>query len=71
MPGLVPYLWDASRTRLRQGATSMWISGHGHGFYRGAGAADRHGGGAGGDPPVREIVRVTETAEQHRSDRAP
>ena len=34
-PVLVPYLWDASRRRLRQGATSMWISGHGHGFYPG------------------------------------
>ena len=64
MPGLVPYLWDASRRRLRQGATSMWISGHGHGFYRGQALLLDTAGATDGDPPVREIVRVTETAEK-------
>ena len=63
-PVLVPYLWDAGRRRLRQGATSMWISGHGHGFYPGQALLLDTAGPAGGDPPVREIVQVTEAAEK-------
>ena len=64
VPGLVPYLWDASRRRQRQGATSMWISGHGHGCYRGQALLLDTAAATDGDPPVREIVWVTETAEQ-------
>ena len=61
---LVPYLWDPSETWLRRGATSLWISGHGHGFCPGqlllidTSATDQ------GDPPVREIVQVTEAEER-------
>ena len=63
-PVLVPYLWDASRQWLRQGATAMWISGHGHGCYPGQALLLDTAGPAGGDPPAREIVRVTEMAEE-------
>ena len=35
VPQLVPYQWDPGVTWLRRGATSMWIDGHGHGFYPG------------------------------------
>ena len=62
-PGLVPYWWDDSRRRLRQGATSMWISGHGHGFCQGQALLLDTAGAAGGDPPVREIVQVTDATE--------
>ena len=65
VPQLVPYLWDPSVPCLRQGATSMWVNGHGHGFYSGqqllidTAATD-------GDPPNREIVRVA--AAEERTD---
>ena len=63
-PVLVPYLWDAGSRWLRQGATSMWISGDDHGLYPGQALLLDTAGAAGGDPPVREIVRVTETARE-------
>ena len=60
---LVPYQWDASSRWLRQGATSMWISGHDLGLHPGQ-ALLLDTAGTGGDPPVRETVRVTETAQE-------
>ncbi len=62
-PVLVPYWWDASERQLRQGATSMWISGHGHHLSPGQALLLDTAGATGGDPAVREIVRVTEAAE--------
>jgi hypothetical protein len=63
VPQLVPYRWDPTVTWLRRGATSMWVSGHGHGFYPGQRllidtAAAR------GDPPAREIVQLTGARER-------
>lgn len=65
VPQLAPYLWDPAMTCLRRGATSMWISGHQHGFYPGQELLIDTPGVAGGDPPVREIVQVAD-AEEHR-----
>ncbi|HMD91009.1 MAG TPA: hypothetical protein VKG80_00050 [Trebonia sp.] len=62
-PQLAPYLWDPDRTLLRQGATSMWIAGHGHGFYPGQELLIDTAGALAGEPPVREIVRLTEAEE--------
>ena len=62
-PVLVPYWWDASERWLRQGATSMWISGHGHRFSPGQALLLDTAAATGGDPAVREIVQVTEAAE--------
>jgi hypothetical protein len=60
---LAPYLWDPDVTWLRQGATSMWIKGHQHGFYPGQELLIDTAGAAGGEPPVREIVRLTGAEE--------
>lgn len=62
-PQLAPYLWDPDRTLLRQGATSMWIRGHGHGFYPGQELLIDTAGAPAGEAPVREIVRLTEAEE--------
>ncbi|HXT93187.1 MAG TPA: hypothetical protein VN714_28480, partial [Trebonia sp.] len=61
---LVPYLWDPRETWLHRGATSMWISGHGHGFCPGQLLLIDTSATAPGDPPVREIVQVTEAEER-------
>ena len=58
VPQLVPYRWDPAVTRLRRGATSMWVSGHGHGFYPGQQLLIDTAA-APGDPPAREIVQLT------------
>jgi hypothetical protein len=60
---LVPYLWDQSAWCLPRGATSMWIAGHGHGFYPGQALLIDTAGAAAGDPPLREIVRLTGATE--------
>ena len=62
---LVPHLWDPDMTCLLRGATSMWIGGHDHGFCPGQELLIDTAAGVGGDPPNREIVRVTE-AKQDR-----
>jgi len=63
VPQLVPYAWDPGMQVLRQGATSMWISGHGHGFYPGQELLLDTAGVVSGDSPVREVVRVTGATE--------
>ena len=63
VPALPPYLWDHSRPWLRRGETSMWISGHALGFYPGQLLLLDTNGEASGDPPVREIVQLTEWAQ--------
>lgn len=63
-PQLAPYLWDPSQRWLRHGATSMWITGHGHHFHRGQPLLLDTPGAAGGEPPAREIVRLTEVAQE-------
>ena len=63
VPQLVPYVWDPDMRVLRQGATSMWISGHGHGFYPGQELLIDTAGVVSGDSPVREVVRVTGATE--------
>ncbi|MGH3250351.1 MAG: hypothetical protein ACRDOI_29680, partial [Trebonia sp.] len=65
IPQLVPYRWDPSETWLRRGATSMWLDGHGHGFYPGQRLLIDTSAAA-GDSPVREIVQVT--AAEQRTD---
>lgn len=61
---LAPYLWDPDATWLRQGATSMWIEGHQHGFYPGQELLIDTAGAAGGEPPVREMVRLSGAEEK-------
>lgn len=65
VPQLVPYRWDPSVTWLRRGATSMWINGHGHGFYPGQELLIDSAASP-GQPPSREIARVT--AAEERTD---
>jgi hypothetical protein len=65
IPQLVPYRWDPTETWVGRGATSMWINGHGHGFYRGQDLLIDTAAIA-GDPPNREIVRLT--AAEERTD---
>jgi hypothetical protein len=65
VPRLVPYLWDPTVTLLHPGATSMWLAGHGHGFYPGQELLIDTAV-APGDPPNREIVRVN--AAEERTD---
>ena len=62
-PQLRPYLWDGPAL-LRRGATSLWIEDHDHGFYSGQALLIDTAGAADGDPPVREIVQVTEAEQQ-------
>lgn len=64
IPQLVPYLGDPSVTWLRRGATSMWVSGHGHGFHPGQQLLIDTPAAVAGDPPVREIVQLTEAEER-------
>jgi hypothetical protein len=63
VPQLVPYQWDPGVTCLRRGATSMWVDGHGHGFYPGQELLIDTAA-AGSDPPSREIARVTGAEER-------
>ncbi|HET9080123.1 MAG TPA: hypothetical protein VFO01_06365 [Trebonia sp.] len=65
VPQLVPYLWDPGVTWLRRGATDMWVTGHGHGFYSGQELLIDTAAAA-GDPLAREIVRLT--AAEERTD---
>jgi hypothetical protein len=64
IPQLVPYFWDASQRYLASGSTSVWIKGHGYGFYVGQELLIDTAGAGSGDPPVREIVQLT-SFEQH------
>jgi hypothetical protein len=63
VPQLVPYQWDPGVTCLRRGAASMWVDGHGHGFYPGQELLIDTAT-AGREPPSREIVRVTGAEER-------
>ena len=63
VPQLVPYRWDPSVTWLCRGATSVWVDGHGHGFYQGQHLLIDTSAAA-GDSPVREIVQVTSAEER-------
>jgi hypothetical protein len=63
VPRLVPYQWDPTATWLRRGATSMWVSGHGHGFYPGQQLLIDTAATP-GDSPAREIVRLTGSEER-------
>jgi hypothetical protein len=63
VPQLVPYVWDPGMRFLRPGATSMWITGHGHGFYPGQELLIDTAGVVSGDQPVREVVLLTEATQ--------
>jgi hypothetical protein len=62
-PQLVPYLWDPEVTCLPRGALGMWIRGHGHGLYPGQDLLIDTAGAHAGDPPLREVARLTEATE--------
>ena len=62
-PQLAPYLWDPELSCLPRGALGMWIRGHGHGLEPGAELLIDTAGAAPGDPPLREVVRLTEVTE--------
>jgi hypothetical protein len=67
-----PYLWDDADRCLPAGSTSMWVEGHGFGFP----VADSRTGAPGMallidtageqayDPPVRDVVHLTQAVEQ-------
>ncbi|WP_331763855.1 hypothetical protein [Streptomyces anthocyanicus] len=68
---ILPYWWDDADRCLPAGATCLWIRGHGFGFRDGDPATggpgpalliDTEGEGP-LDPPVREVVHLTEAVE--------
>ncbi|MFD9452428.1 hypothetical protein ACFWBC_04950 [Streptomyces sp. NPDC059985] len=68
---ILPYWWHDADRCLPAGATSLWVRGHGFGFPVGSPGTGRPGlavlidtSGAGPlDPPVREVVHLTESVE--------
>jgi hypothetical protein len=62
-PQLVPYRWDPEVSCLPRGALGMWIRDHGHGFEPGQELLIDTAGADAGDPPLREVVRLTEVTE--------
>lgn len=69
---ITPYWWDDADRCLPAGSTSLWVAGHGFGFP----VADTRTGAPGLallidtagaeplDPPVREVVHLTQAVEQ-------
>ncbi len=63
-PNIVPYWWDDSASCLNQGATEMWVTGHGFGFTPGLQLLIDTAAPNPVDPPIREIVVVASADEQ-------
>lgn len=63
-PNIVPYWWDDSTSCLMQGATEMWITGHGFGFAAGLQLLIDTAAPNPVDPPIREIVVLASADEQ-------
>jgi len=61
---LQPYIWDKSTACLERGATEMWISGHGHGLAEGVRLLLDTAPEAPGEPPIREMVRLTRPPQE-------
>lgn len=60
---LKPYVWDDTQLCLRRGATEMWIEGHGHNLVDAQLLIDT-APAIPGDPPIREVVTITDAAEE-------
>jgi hypothetical protein len=72
VPNIPPYWWDDSRRCLRAGSTEMWVEGQGFGFEVGDPGRGTQGTAIlidtraenPADPPVREIIHLTEVTPQ-------
>ena len=60
---LPPYYWDDSQRRLPAHSTDIYIAGHGLGFYAGQQLLLDTPAADSADPPVRELVTVSDTEE--------
>jgi Baseplate J-like protein len=60
---LPPYYWDDSRRRLPAGSTDIYIAGQGLGLYPGQQLLLDTPAADSADPPVRELVTVSDTEE--------
>lgn len=63
-PNLLPYYWDESQRCLLDGATEMWIEGHGFNFEAGQSLLIDTAAETTADPPVREIVQLLSIDEE-------
>ena len=57
--GIQPYLWDQSAQCLRQGATEMWVQGHGFNFWLGQPLLIETPSETTADPPIRQVVHLS------------
>ena len=60
---IAPYWWDDSARCLMRGATEMWLTGRGLGFQPGQALLIDTQGPNTADPPIREIIHITEVEE--------
>ena len=61
---ILPYVWDNSQICLQEGATEMWLAGHGFGLHVGLPLLIDTTALVLADPPTREIVHILTVAEQ-------
>lgn len=61
---LKPYIWDKSQACLFAGSTEMWIEGHGHGLTVGLAILIDTPAFSSADPPVREVIHLSEVIEE-------
>src|SRR6266702_122300 len=61
--GIQPYWWDDGDRCLRRGATSMYVSGQGFGFFADQELLIDTAGPSSADPPIRQIVKLTKAEE--------
>ena len=61
---ILPYVWDNSQICLEEGATEMWLAGHGFGLQVGLPLLIDTTALVPADPPAREIVHILTVADQ-------
>jgi hypothetical protein len=65
---LTPYYFDDSQRYLKAGATEMWVEGHDKKFFAGQLLLLETAGETEADPPVRQIVRLTDPPSEEDVD---
>ena len=60
---LAPYIWDDRDVCVEAGSTELWITGKDHGFQKGQRLVIETAAAVAGDPPLREVVTVTDVSE--------
>jgi Baseplate J-like protein len=61
--GIQPYWWDDAVRCLAPGTTAMYVLGQGFGFFKGQTLLIDTAGPTSADPPVRQLVRLTQIDE--------